>query len=220
MKTIIHLSLALLASGCATSGGAVATNLETPAYQTLVEEGQFTLRRYEPYVVAQTLVAKESMDAASRTGFRRLAGYIFGGNRGRADIAMTAPVTAEPAAERGGEKIAMTAPVGAQPAAEGWRITFMMPGKYDLESLPVPNDERVTFALEPEQCRAVVTFSWLTTEERVKTHTDALLAWVKQRGLTTRGEPVIARYNDPFTLPWRRTNELWLEVEGCEDPAR
>lgn len=203
--------LALLATSCATPGEAVAADLETPRYRTVVTDGAFTLRRYAPYVAAETTVDNPNMDEASRAGFRRLAGYIFGGNQGSRKISMTAPVTAEPAAGEG-EKIAMTAPVGAQSTGTGWRITFMMPSRYTLETLPVPNDPRVTFVEVPGRCRAAVTFSWLTTDDRVRAHTDELRRWAQGRGLVEKGPPVVARYDDPFTLPWNRTNEIWLEV--------
>ena len=63
------------------------------------------IRNYGPRIAAETTVFGDE-DKALSDGFRRLAGYIFGGNHGSAKIAMTAPV-----ARQSGQKIAMTAPV-------------------------------------------------------------------------------------------------------------
>jgi len=219
----------LVLAACATPGDDVAAGLETPKHQILAQDGAFSLRRYAPSVVAQTIVDDPDREQASRAGFRRLAGYIFGGNQGRRSIAMTAPVTAEAgppvapsspssASSSVGERIAMTAPVGATRAGVGWRITFMMPSRYTLATLPVPDDPRVTFVEEPGVDRAVVTFSWLTSDERVQEQTAALRAWLAGRGLVERGAPVLARYDDPFTLPWNRTNEVWIEVGAPPAP--
>jgi hypothetical protein len=198
---------------CVTTGADVAEELEQPTYTTVLSDGAFSVRHYAPYVVAQTVVDEEDMDQASRTGFRRLAGYIFGGNQGQRSIAMTAPVTSERVAQSSGERIAMTAPVGASRVVGGWRITFLMPSRYTIATLPVPLDPRVSFLEMKAVDRAVVTFSWLTSDDRVRAQTEALRSWLSARGWAERGSPVVARYNDPFTLPWNRTNEVWIDVE-------
>ena len=78
---------------------------EQPRY--IVEElrPDLELRRYEAYFVAETEVDGDQAQAGSE-GFRRLARYSFGRNRGAKKIAMTAPVAEMPAT-----RIAMTAPV-------------------------------------------------------------------------------------------------------------
>jgi cellobiose phosphorylase len=46
---------------------------ESPTYRIEERIGKIELRRYEPYVVAETLV-DESLERAGNGGFRRLAG--------------------------------------------------------------------------------------------------------------------------------------------------
>jgi hypothetical protein len=219
----VLLGSTVATSACVTTGDTVADQLEQPTYTTVVDDGAFSLRRYAPYVVAQTVVDEPDMDVASRAGFRRLAGYIFGGNQGRRSIAMTAPVTSQPVASSSpssstGERIAMTAPVAASRESAGWRITFMMPSKYTLATLPLPADQRVSFVEVSAVDRAVVTFSWLTSDDRVQAQTAALRSWLKGRGLVERAPAVVARFNDPLTLPWNRTNEIWIDVEQAAPP--
>lgn len=199
--------LALLTAVMATATQAI----EEPAYQVLQADGAFELRQYEPVLLAQVEVDGEP-GAARNAGFRLLAGYIFGGNQGQKKIAMTAPVTQ--AAAPAGEKIAMTAPVTQAAAGAGrWRVSFMMPRAYTLDSLPTPNDSRVQFISAPGEKRAAVRFDGFSTEANLGRHRALLEAWVQQRGLKAVGDYVVAFYNDPFTLPWNRRNEWWVAVE-------
>ena len=96
--------------------------VEEPAFRTVLREGAFELRDYPALVVAEVTVDGDQKAAANQ-GFRLLAGYIFGGNKPRQSIAMTAPVAQTPARE----KIAMTAPVTQTQTANQWVVRFTMP---------------------------------------------------------------------------------------------
>jgi hypothetical protein len=217
-RGLVMSSLALLAA-CASRATVTADqsrrygDYEAPRHEVLLADGAFELRRYAPTLVAATFVEGDDFDKASSTGFRRIAKYIFGGNEGARSVAMTVPVTAEaarPVTE--GAAIAMTVPVAVAQEKKGFRVTFVMPSSYTRETLPAPKDPLVTIEEVPSTTRAVVQFSWLTTHERLGDKTAALRAWARGRGLELVGEPVVARYNDPFTLPWNRLNEVWFEV--------
>ena len=91
----------------------------------LVAVGAIDIRLYGERIAAQTVVTGNS-DTARNQGFRRLAGYIFGGNAQRASIAMTAPVSQ--AGTGGSQTIAMTAPVAQTPSGvDRWTVQFFMP---------------------------------------------------------------------------------------------
>lgn len=182
--------------------------LEELRFETLESEGAFELRRYAPYIVAETVVTSSFGDAGNE-GFRRLAGYIFGGNRARTKIAMTAPV----AQSAKGEKIAMTAPVAQRAAADGYVVSFMMPAKYTLETLPEPNDARVVLRRVPGFCATTLRYSGSWSQARYEVRLDELRKWTAGGGLVPTGEPILARYNPPWT-PWPfRRNEVLLPVE-------
>lgn len=222
MRTLLVSTFAGLSAlvGCASPDPRtnVSSKLETPAYSVVEQDGAFEVRRYAPYIVAQTRVQGDR-DAASRAGFRILAGYIFGKNKARKKVAMTAPVVAAPASQR----IAMTAPVAAEPTPGGssWLISFMMPSAYTLATLPVPDDDRVTFAERPARCHAAVVFSGLISADVVEARSTALTKWAAQRGLQVEGPPVLARYNDPWTLPMNRRNEFLVQLKSsaCDSAA-
>lgn len=220
-RSVLAAACTVALGACATDGmGKVDPELETPRYESVEREGRFEIRQYAPYVVAETTVEGE-YDEAARQAFRRLAGYIFGGNSGQNKIAMTAPVASE-SGERG-QRIAMTAPVeSVQPErvepgleSEGtWKTSFMMPSQYSLENLPTPNDDRVVFAERPARTMGVVVFNGFVTDAVVAQRLDELKDWLQARGKTWTGPYTLARYNDPFTLPWNRRNEIQVRVEN------
>ena len=57
--------------------------IDEPGYTVVRAYDAFEVRRYEPYLVAETVVSATA-DEAGNQGFRILAGYIFGQNKGRA----------------------------------------------------------------------------------------------------------------------------------------
>ena len=191
-----------------------AAAIEEPRFETLRQAGDFELRLYAPIIVAETFV-RGDLARASNDGFRAIAGYIFGDNvsargAGSEKVAMTAPVTMEAASE----KIAMTAPVTMEAGAtQGYRMHFVMPSAYTLETLPRPRDERVRLREIPAQRMAVVRFSGFAGEEKVRERTNELLDWLRTEGLKPAGPPQLARYDPPWTLPFLRRNEVMVTLD-------
>jgi hypothetical protein len=205
--------------------GAVPTTLmatEEPSHRIVETYPEFELRRYAPYLVAETVV-DAGFDSAGNRAFGILADYIFGKNRGEKKIEMTAPVTQQPAdgAAPEGQKIEMTAPVTQQPAtrtagtatgADRYVVSFVMPERFTLETLPEPIDPRIELRREPERLMAVRRYSGRWTRENYREEEQKLLAAVRERGYEPVGAPVYARYNSPFSLWFMRRNEVMVEV--------
>ena len=181
--------------------------LEKPSYEVLESDGRMELRAYEPYIVAETFVEAD-FERAGNQGFRRLADYIFGNNRSRQKMQMTAPV-----AQTTSEKIAMTAPVSMHREGESYRITFMMPSEYTLETLPEPVDPQVRLREVPAALVAAIRYSGTWSEQRYEAHRDELESWIENRGWTATGEPVFARYDPPFKPWFLRRNEILIPLE-------
>lgn len=184
---------------------------EEPAYESLERSGQVELRRYAPTIVAETIV-DGPLDAASSAGFRRIAAFIFGDNRRGQDgtgetIAMTAPVTMQ----ADGETIAMTAPVTIERGAGRWRMSFVMPAEYTMDTLPTPTDPQVTLREVPSKTTAALRFSGIAREAQVAKRTQELLSWLSARGLEAASVPRLARYNPPWTPPFMRRNEILVD---------
>ncbi len=211
MNSFSRLFFSVIAFVCATP---TALAYEQPNMKVLESAANgIEIREVASMIVAEVETVGER-DAAIRDGFRLLAGYIFGGNTSKTKVAMTAPVT-----QAESQKIAMTVPVTQtelSPATEEnkrWRVTFMMPSEFTLETLPKPNDARVRFATEPARKTVSIRFSGFATQNNLKTHRDQLEAFVASRQLKTVGPYTSAFYDDPLTLPWNRRNEWIVEVQ-------
>ena len=165
------------------------------------------LRQYAPYVVAEVVLGASAEDAGNQA-FPILAGYIFGKNKGEKKFAMTAPVTQTAAPMR----MDMNAPVTQAAVAGGMRVQFVLPKGVMLATAPEPIDPRVQLRLVPAGTWAVIRYSGMWSQANYLEHLDELKAALQSAGVATQGEPVLARYNAPFTPWFMRRNEIWLAV--------
>ena len=210
MKNLMYIGLAGVAllgvSSLLVAKSARA--IEKAKYTVLEKENDFEIRQYDSQIVAETYVDGD-LEEVGNEGFRRLYAYISGENTKKQSISMTAPVSQE----TGSEKIAMTAPVKQEKKDNQWRITFLMPSEYTLETLPEPDDRRVKLAQEPGRLMAAVKYSGTWSEEGYEENKALLEEYIQKRGLTAAGEPVWARYDPPF-MPWfLRRNEVLIPIE-------
>ena len=189
-----------------------AMAIEEPKFTLLEKDKAFELRAYAPNIIAEVVVDGNMREASSK-GFRLIADFIFGNNTvqsGKSEkISMTAPVSVEPQSE----KISMTSPVGVQHASKGWKVYFVMPSQYTLETLPKPKSPLVSIKQRSSQKFAVIRFSGLVDEEKMEKKVAELKQWTDNKKLKVLGNPELARYNPPWTLPFLRRNEVMLEVE-------
>ncbi len=185
---------------------------EEPKHLVVGKIGIVEIRRYAPRLAADTVVSGDEEKARS-DGFSRLAGYIFGKNKGERRIEMTAPVAQEPS------KIAMTTPVSQQSTPGGWRIRFFLPANLTKDTAPEPLDAAVTITEVPEEVFAVLRFAGSVAAEAVAEQTATLAAVVKGSDWTAAGEPVAWFYNPPWTLPPLRRNEVAIPVSSAALPS-
>ena len=160
------------------------------------------IRRYPETVVAETTARNQWV------AFRRLLDYISGSNEAREELAMTAPVETSR-----GTKIDMTAPVRTAERGDEVAMAFYLPAEYDLETAPRPTDRAVTLRGEPARTVAAIEFSWYATESRVAHFEATLLSTLDAHDVTATGEPSLLRYNDPWTPPFMRRNDVIVDVE-------
>ena len=168
----------------------MAGDIEEPRWELIEELDQVELRLYAPSIQAVTELGSS---AGTSSGFRLLAGYIFGGNERAQSIAMTAPVQ---------ETLEKTRPV----------MAFTLPAEYSMEELPAPNDQRVSLVEVPQRTVASVRFSGWATGGKVARMQRKLLATLEAHGIEPVGTPVLNQYNPPWTAPFLRRNEVSVEV--------
>lgn len=179
--------------------GRSMSNIEHPDYQTFKSEKNIEIRDYCSMIFAEVEVVGPRKQAIGE-GFRILADYIFGNN-------ISTLLTGEL-----GEKIAMTSPVIQEKYMNNWKVKFIMPKKYDLETLPKPHSEKIRLVSFPAKRFAVIRFSGLVSDENIKQHTEELRNYCLAEKLLLIGDILLAFYNPPWTLPFLRRNEIMIEI--------
>lgn len=170
------------------------SHVEQPEYKLVMSEGNIEIRDYAPIILAQVKVSGERKQAI-REGFKLLANYIFGNNTSNNKMEMTAPVLQEQDMDK-------------------WKVRFVMPKKYSLETLAKPNSKDIVLISLPARRLAVIRFSGLANDETIKRRTNQLKAYILAETLKPMGEPILAFYNPPWTLPFLRRNEVMIEIGG------
>lgn len=167
---------------------------EQPDFAVVSADEDFELRDYPALVVAE-VSHSGSRERASGASFRRLAAYIFAQDR--------------PA---GGEAIAMTSPVLQDETRPGeWRMRFVMPSKYTLETLP-PAPSDITLTQMPARRMAAVRFAGNGSGRDLALMEARLRDWITTRGMMPAGEAEFAFYDAPMVPGPLRRNEVLIPV--------
>jgi len=174
-------------------------------------ENKVEIRAY-PEEIWATTVAEDQNNA-----FGPLFRYISGDNDKGEKIEMTAPVVTPTPQSTGtgstkGEKIEMTAPVVSMNTEKGQFMAFIMPERFDINSIPRPLSSRVKIELVEPRKLATIRFSGYVTQENYKKNLEQLNKTLENRGISTIGEPLLMQYNDPWTPPFSRRNEIAVQV--------
>ena len=165
---------------------------EQPSFTVERSASGYEIRRYEAYLAAETIVSGD-FDSTGNTAFRRLAGYIFGGNSA-------------------GVKMNMTVPVTRERTERGYRYRFFMEKAYSEDELPRPLDESVRVVRVPGGFYAAARYRGSRSEATFRRAEAALAEALRRDGVVMAGDPAGAVYNGPFTPPMMRRNEVMVPV--------
>ncbi len=166
-------------------------NIETYPYVVKKKYDSFEIRSYEASLFTTVKLNMKEYKAASNKGFSILAGYIFGGN------------------ERN-EKIAMTSPV-AMSLEDSMTMMFLVPKKFNKETLPQPNQPQIEFRDEPAKTVAAITFGGWANGEKIEAYKEKLKAALDAEGITYTNRFYFLGYNPPFEV-LNRKNEVIVEL--------
>ena len=171
----------------------MSEKLEEPAYELLQKYRGFEVRKYADTIQARVSTNGMKYGQSARP-FRRIAGYIFGGNERQQSIAMTAPVHMW---QSGDESL----------------MAFTMPSEHKMKDLPKPNDSGVELLHVEGKIVAVLRFSGLSRPSKSLRLQKKLRKLVEAEGLTPTSEAKLAVYDNPMsTLPFMRRNEIHLPI--------
>ncbi|MBN2489066.1 MAG: heme-binding protein [Methanosarcinaceae archaeon] len=166
-----------------------AEKVEHAEYDVIEELGdRVEIRQYGEL----TLISTVSNDSDS--GFRVLAGYIFGKNRQKTTISMTAPVI-------------------ILPKHGSIDMSFVLPQGYDIHSAPEPDRSDILIHEMPPRKVATITFSGYAKGPVFKKNRAKLDKKLNEKGIKTKGEFFLMMYDPPWTPPEIKRNEVAIEVE-------
>jgi hypothetical protein len=172
----------------------LSNNLKTEnqKYRLVLKDAQFEIRFYPAATLAKIYSTGTDYKSVASSGFRKLAGYIFGGNDQ-------------------GKSISMTAPVRMEMGSSGSSMSFVMPEKYQEADLPKPKDSSVHIVKSSPQYVAVITFSGYANDAKIKEKYGILLQLIQKKGIQVAGEFSFLGYNAPFQF-WSRKNEVVIPI--------
>ncbi len=137
-------------------------------------------------------------------------------------ISMTVPVMQQssekipmtvPVMQQSSEKIPMTVPVmQSENPNNNWTLSFVMPAKYSLQTLPTPTNTNVKLKEIPAKRCAVIRFSGMWTENNLNKRTSELQKFITSQHLTAISTPIYAFFNPPWTPWFMRRNEIMIEI--------
>ena len=172
----------------------MAENYEEPKFEVLKKYKKFEVRKYSDTIQARVATGGMNYGESSRP-FRRIAGYIFGGNERQ-------------------QSIAMTAPVHMWKSGEESLMAFTMPAEHKMEELPKPNDSGIELLRVEGEVVAVLKFSGLSRPSKTLRLQNKLHKLIEAEGLTPCSEAKLAVYDNPMsTLPFMRRNEILVPIE-------
>lgn len=203
MRFLARKVLFLLPALTVVGAQAQLFSLEQPKFQSLEKEAEFELRLYSPMVVAEVVVQGD-LDSAGKEGSRLVKQYIF----------REGPNASLDKKNPDADKISMTLPVTMEAQSKStYRLHFVMPSSYTIDTLPKSADPRVSTRAIPAQKFAVIRFSKFSTEANVAAQTSLLKHWMDKKGLIANGAPQFARYDPPSVPPLLRRSEILIPVQ-------
>lgn len=166
-------------------------NIETYPYEVTKQYDDFEIRTYESTLFTSVKLSTKNYKESSSQGFSILAGYIFGDN------------------DRN-EKIAMTSPV-AMSLEDSMTMLFMVPKKFNKETLPKPNQLQIVFKEEPAKTVAAISFKGWADDEKIETYKQKLITDLEKEGILISNRFYFLGYNAPYEF-FNRKNEVIVEL--------
>jgi hypothetical protein len=200
MTMILTLAVLLAAFSLTSFLKPGSEDIEEQKYRTITRMGELEIRFYPSATLATVRSSARNYREVSYSGFRRIAGYIFGGNEE-------------------GRKIAMTSPVHMDITDQGSSMSFVMPSAYTMSDLPRPNDPGVRIEKSSDEYVAAIRFSGFASDDAIRTQTERLANLLREKDIEPVGNFRYLGYDPPYRLIGRR-NEIIVKIDWREEGSR
>ena len=164
-----------------------ATASEEAKYDIVYKNNIYEIRFYPKRLIV------ESVYNDSKT-FRKLFNYISGANNNSEEIEMTIPVT--------------------QIKKDNTNfMQFILPSKFNKETIPLPLNSDVEISIIEEGYFAIIEYSGRSSDKNFIKYSKILQGKLLEDKILIKGSPIKASYNGPFTPPPLRRNEVMFNVK-------
>ena len=161
---------------------------EEAEYDIVYKNNIYEIRFYSERLVVESIYNSDS------STFRKLFKYISGDNNSSQKIEMTIPVT-----QIKKDKMKF--------------MQFILPTKFNKNTIPIPSNPDVKISIIKEGYFAVIEYSGSPSDKNFIKYSKTLRDKLLEDKILIKGLAIKATYNGPFTLPLLRRNEAMFNVK-------
>ena len=170
-----------------------STKTERQKYKLINKQKGYEIRYYPSATLATVHSTSSSYRTLAYSGFRKLAGFIFGGNETNTSIAMTSPVHIDI-------------------NDSGSSMSFVLPSSYTGKIIPRPNDPGVIVEQTDSEYIAAIRFRGYASNRDIKKYSEKLGKLLEENGVDYFGNFRYLGYNPPYQFIGRR-NEVIVSID-------
>ena len=161
---------------------------EEAKYDIIQKNNIYEIRLYSDRLVVESEFNNDD------NAFRKLFKYISGDNKSSQKIEMTIPVTH---IKKDNTSF----------------MQFILPSKFNKNSIPIPTNLDVKISMIKKGYFAVIKYSGRSSEKNFIKYSKILQQKLLEDKILIKGLAIKATYNSPFTLPLLRRNEAMFNVK-------
>ena len=184
---VVLLSILIIESITSTT----MAKTEKQKYDVVHSEKDFEIRFYPSALLATVYSNANTYRELAYPGFRKLAGFIFGGNDSEMKISMTSPVHMD---------------------MNTASMSFVMPSSFNEENLPKPDDSGIKIERTDDAYVAALRFGGYASDKDIRNYSERLKSILEEKGIKYYGNFRYLGYNPPFQF-FGRKNEIIVNVE-------
>ena len=184
---VVLLSILIIESVTSTA----MAKTEKQKYNVVHSDKNFEIRFYPSALLATVYSDANTYRELAYPGFRKLAGFIFGGNDSEMKISMTSPVHMD---------------------MNTASMSFVMPSSFNEENLPKPDDSGIKIERTDDAYVAALRFGGYASDKDIRNYSERLKSILEEKGIKYYGNFRYLGYNPPFQF-FGRKNEIIVNVE-------